>query len=204
MLPFVPTEARTILDVGCHFGGFGAALRRADPSRVLWAVEADADAATSARASYDRVIEGSYPDALAGIPTRFDCIIFNDVLEHMADPWRALRAAGEHLSTEGSVVASIPNVRHIKVVANLVLRGDWSYTDMGILDRTHLRFFTARTIRSLFSECGFVIERMEGINALGHVRFRYWKIFPLLLGELAYTEFAVIARPSRFRPMEDV
>jgi 2-polyprenyl-3-methyl-5-hydroxy-6-metoxy-1,4-benzoquinol methylase len=199
MLPFLPTGVSTVLDVGCHHGGFGKALRDAGTARTLWAVEADAGAAKIAETNYDRVIVGHYPDALADADMRFDCIIFNDVLEHMVDPWATLRATAAHLAPEGTVVASIPNVRHIKVVANLLLRGDWTYTDMGILDRTHLRFFTAKTIRALFTDCGFTVERLEGINPIGHLRSPFWRWLPLVLGDLAYTGFAVTGRPDADR-----
>lgn len=185
-----------MLDVGCHLGGFGEALRRDDPERILWAVEADPQVADHAEAHYHSLLVGSYPEVLAETDLRFECIVLNDVLEHMVDPWAALRATVPLLTPDGIVVASIPNVRHIKVVGNLVLRGDWAYADMGILDRTHLRFFTARTIRSLFEDSGFVVERLEGINALGHLRFRFWNVFPLLLRDFAYTGFAVRARPA--------
>jgi 2-polyprenyl-3-methyl-5-hydroxy-6-metoxy-1,4-benzoquinol methylase len=196
MLSFVPPAARTLLDVGCHLGGFGQTLRRDDPSRQLWAVEADPEHAARASPHYDHMVVGTYPDALAGITTKFDCVVFNDVLEHMVDPWAAVRDTMSYLSPRGVVVASIPNVRHVKIVTKLVLWGDWTYTDMGVLDRTHLRFFTQRTIRSLFADCGYVIERLEGINSIGHTRFRLWKAFPLLFGELAWTGFAVRARPQ--------
>lgn len=196
MLGFVPKGAVSVLDVGCHIGGFGQALRRDDPARILWAVEADEEAAGAARAHYDELVLGRYPEVLTGTEAQFDCVVFNDSLEHMVDPWAALRATLPLLAAGGVVVASIPNVRHLKVVANLVLRGDWTYTDLGILDRTHLRFFTAKTIRALFAESGFVVERMEGISALGHLRGRFWRVLPLLLGDFAYTGFAVQARPA--------
>lgn len=196
MLPFVPHGGGTILDVGCHYGGFGKALRQDDPTRAVWGVEADENAAHIATPNYDRILIGHYPDVLECCDTRFDCIVFNDVLEHMADPWTTLRTSLAHLSPNGVVVASIPNVRHIKVVTNLVFRGDWTYTDMGILDRTHLRFFTADTIRSLFSDSGFSVCRLEGVNPIGHLRSRLWGVLPFVLGDFAYTGFAVTARPS--------
>jgi 2-polyprenyl-3-methyl-5-hydroxy-6-metoxy-1,4-benzoquinol methylase len=199
MLRFVPLGG-IVLDVGCHRGGFGQSMRREDPGRILWAVEADEEVAAAARGFYDRLLVGTYPEVLADTATRFDCIVFNDVLEHMVDPWAALRATLPLLSPSGVVVASIPNVRHIKVVANLVLRGDWAYADMGILDRTHLRFFTSRTIRSLFEDCGFVLEDLEGINALGHLRFRFWKVLAFVLRDFAYTGFAVRARAAGVVP----
>jgi 2-polyprenyl-3-methyl-5-hydroxy-6-metoxy-1,4-benzoquinol methylase len=197
MLAFVPGSARTILDVGGHSGGFAHTLRGDDPSRVLWGVEADAEVAALAGPQYDRLLVGPYPGALAGVDVRFDCIVFNDVLEHMVDPWTALRATVAHLAPDGVVVASIPNVRNVKVVLRLVVLGDWTYTDMGVLDRTHVRFFTRRTIRSSFAHCGFAVDRLEGINPVGGDRVLPAKVAPILLGDFAYTGFAVRARPLR-------
>lgn len=196
MLAFVPAGARTVLDVGCGPGGFGAALRRADPTRTVWAVEVSPDAVAEARPHYDRIIAGAFPEALAGAERRFDCIVFNDVLEHLVDPWATLRATVPHLGPGGTVVASIPNVRNIRVVADLVLRGRWTYTDLGVLDRTHLRFFTARTIRDLFADSGFAVERLQGINVTGSGRFRFGRAIRFALGEFAYTGFGVAAVPA--------
>lgn len=196
MLSFVPAEARAVLDVGCGSGGFGATLRRAGPARTVWAVEVLPDLAAAARPHYDRVLVGTYPEVLVGVDRRFDCIVFNDVLEHMVDPWAALRSTLPWLAPGGSVVASIPNVRNVRVVANLVLRGDWTYTDSGVLDRTHLRFFTARTIRELFRASGFVVERLEGINVVGSGRFRFGGALRYVLRDFAFTGFGVRATPA--------
>jgi 2-polyprenyl-3-methyl-5-hydroxy-6-metoxy-1,4-benzoquinol methylase len=204
ILPFVPASARAVLDVGCGPGGFGAALRREDPSRLIWAVEEDGQAAAAAEPHYDRVVVGTFPMALCGEGARFDCVVFNDVLEHMVDPWATLRSTVPMLAPGGVVVASIPNVRNVRVVIDLVVRGDWTYTDLGILDRTHLRFFTSRTIRSLFEDCGFVVDALRGINALGHLRFPRRNVLPLLLKEFAYTGFAIRARPRGGRGAEGV
>ena len=196
MLSFVPAGARTVLDVGCGSGGFGATLRRAGSARTVWGVEILPDVATEAGPHYDRVLVGAYPDVLAGVERRFDCIVFNDVLEHLVDPWATLRSTVPWLAPGGSVVASIPNVRNVRVVANLVLRGDWTYTDSGVLDRTHLRFFTARTIRELFTDSGFVVDRLEGINVVGSGRFRFGRVLRHVLREFAYTGFGVRATPA--------
>jgi 2-polyprenyl-3-methyl-5-hydroxy-6-metoxy-1,4-benzoquinol methylase len=196
MLPLVPAGARSVLDVGCGSGGFGAALRRADPGRLVWGVEPVPEVAALARRYYDRVIVEPYPEALQGCGRTFDCIVFNDVLEHLADPWAALRATLPYLEPQGTVVASIPNVRNIRVVMNLVLRGDWTYTESGVLDRTHLRFFTGRTIATLFADTGFVVGRVEGIHVIGSGRFRCWKVIRFLLRDFAYNGFAVSAAPD--------
>ena len=195
MLGFVPPAARSVLDVGCGPGGFGAAHRQDDPTRELWAVEVNEDVAAGAARHYDRLVVGPFPEALGGAGKTFDCVVFNDVLEHTVDPWAVLRATVPLLAPAGVVVASIPNVRNVTVVADLVLRGKWTYRDVGILDRTHLRFFTSRSIRDLFADCGFDIEKLAGINPVGESHAGGAWLGPLVLREFAYRGFGVRAAP---------
>ena len=195
MLAFVPPAARTVLDVGCGPCGFGQSLRQDDPSRELWAVEVDEEVAAGAARFYDRVVVGEFPAALAGAGQTFDCVVFNDVLEHTVDPWAVLRSTPALLAPGGVVVASIPNVRNVSVVLDLVVRGNWTYRDIGILDRTHLRFFTARSIRALFADSGYAVETMRGINPVGQSHFPGPRFWPLVLREFAYTGFGVRAVP---------
>ncbi len=196
VVPFVPATARSVLDVGCGLGGFGFALRRAGPHRTLWGVESDGEAAASAAEHYDRIVTGTFPDVLAGSSARFDCVVFNDVLEHMADPWAAMRRAVELLSPGGVIIASIPNVRFLRTVGDLVLRGRWTYTDAGVLDRSHLRFFTRDTAKELFTDSGLEVVHMKGINWIGHSRSPLSRIFPLVLRDFAYTGFLMVGRPA--------
>jgi 2-polyprenyl-3-methyl-5-hydroxy-6-metoxy-1,4-benzoquinol methylase len=158
VLPFIPAGARTVFDVGCSFGGFGASLKRARPTTEVWGLEPHEDAAAVAATRLDRVIHGVFPD---DAPEReFDCVVFNDVLEHLLEPWDALREARTMLAAGGVVVASIPNVRHYSVVVPLLLKGRFTYRDSGIMDRTHLRFFTRSTMVELFEATGFRIEQV--------------------------------------------
>jgi SAM-dependent methyltransferase len=157
-------------------------------------VEARPEFVAEASPHYDEIVTGTFPKALSGCPVRFDCIVFNDVLEHMADPWAALHTARGLLTPEGTVVASIPNVRNLETVFQLVVRGQWTYAASGVLDRTHLRFFTKRSIRVLFEESGFGIEAIGGIHPLGRSHSRLVRTLPRLTGEFAYTGFAVRAR----------
>lgn len=196
VLPLVPHTTGAVLDVGCGRGGFGRSLRTSGRVGTIWALEEDEAFGREAAHNYDELIVGSFPAALAGHSTRFDCIVFNDVLEHMADPWDALREARTHLEPGGTVVASIPNVRNVRTVFDLLVRGDWTYVDMGVLDRTHLRFFTKRTVHALFRDSGYEVEVLYGINPLGQSRFPLGRVMPLLFGELAYTGFAVRARAT--------
>ena len=162
MLAFVPRDASSILDVGCATGRFGETLRAARPGAAIHGIDpTEHDAARPN--PYDTRTTGLYPQDLpAGV--RYDCVIFNDVLEHMADPWAALRATRELLTDRGRVVASIPNVRHLTVLLPLVLKGRWHYDDSGILDRTHLRFFTRRSMRDLFESSGYEVLQVEPLR----------------------------------------
>jgi 2-polyprenyl-3-methyl-5-hydroxy-6-metoxy-1,4-benzoquinol methylase len=112
---------------------------------------------------YSNVVEGTYPDDLPS-DHELDCVVFNDVLEHVADPWAVLTGTVCRLSTSGAVFASIPNVRHYRVLWDLGIRGRWEYRDTGILDRTHLRFFTESSIRALFETSGYRIESLTPIS----------------------------------------
>ena len=197
VLAFVPPSARTILDVGCSRGGFGRALRRADPGRVLWGIEADPEAVAEAAPHYDELVVGLFPEALGPHSPQFDCVVFNDVLEHIADPWAALRAARALLRPGGVVVASIPNVRFLPVLHKLVVRGEWTYTDTGVLDRNHLRFFTKRSMVELFRSCDLAVERVQGVNPLTKQR-RWPRLLPAWLQDTLYLQFVVVGRhPAR-------
>lgn len=197
VLPLVPDCTGIVLDVGCGRGGFGHALRTHNRARCIWGLEQNESLRTTAAPHYDSLIVGTFPEALQGCGYLFDCIVFNDVLEHMVDPWSALGCAQAYLTPDGSVVASIPNVRNARTVFGLAIRGDWTYVDMGVLDRTHLRFFTKSTICDLFNKAGYDVEEVRGINSIGQSRRGLGRGLRLLFGEMAFTGFAVRARPSR-------
>lgn len=166
MLQFVPAHASAVLDVGCASGGFGRSLLDTRPDVRVWGVEPDqAAAGQAAHAGYAGVAVGRFPDAASELDARqFDAIFFNDVLEHMPEPASAVAAAHDLVAPRGVVIASIPNVRHFSVIWPLVRHGDWRYEASGIMDRTHLRFFTPRTMRELFEENGWQVVRLTGMN----------------------------------------
>lgn len=152
----VPQQARTLLDVGCAGGQFGAALRESRSHLKVWGVELNVDAAAQAAQTYEQVFVGPFPEAMGSDAPTFDCIAFNDVLEHMIDPWAALRASRDFLSDNGVVIVSLPNVCSAGVIAQL-LGGEFNYADSGVLDRTHLRFFTPKTAIGMIEGAGFRI-----------------------------------------------
>jgi SAM-dependent methyltransferase len=151
----VPPTCRRVLDVGCGTGQLGRLLK--ERGHHVTGVELIRDAATEARQQLDEVVEGDVEAGLPFGPASFDAVIFADLLEHLVDPWRALREASTLLTPQGVVVASVPNVQNLDVLRRL-LRGRWDYRERGILDRGHLRFFTLETIRDLFRQAGLAIE----------------------------------------------
>lgn len=200
MLPFVPSDCKRVLDVGCGRGNFGKLLKQTRPVEV-WGIEPVAAAAVVAATQLDFVIEGAFtPDANLP-PASFDAIFFNDVLEHLLDPAAALRQARTLLGPGGVVIASIPNIRFFPTQWEVVVRGEWRYEDSGIMDRTHLRFFTRKSILALFADNSFRVEKIEGINPYTErARKRYlfkfinWLTFKAI-EDMRFQQFAVVARP---------
>jgi methionine biosynthesis protein MetW len=153
----VPATARRVLDVGCAAGGLAALLKERGPVEVV-GVEHDGAYAAAAAARCDRVVHAD-AEALARRPDleaelgRFDCVVAADVLEHLVDPWAALRAYARLLDPGGIAVVSLPNVAHWSTYAHLA-RGSWPRQPEGIHDATHLRWFTLRDARDLLAQAG--------------------------------------------------
>lgn len=204
LLPFVPPGVTSVLDVGCAAGGWASTLRaHLGSSPRIVGIEAVAAQVLRAQSSgMDAVHHGYFPDDLPAAEGKFDLLTFNDVLEHMLDPWSALMAAHKYIAPDGAVLASIPNIQFGPVVLNLI-RGRWDYADDGILDRTHLRFFTKATMVEMFETCGYSLERVTGINPVGHawqkqhgaVTRAALRAGRTVLGNAQYSQFVIVARP---------
>jgi 2-polyprenyl-3-methyl-5-hydroxy-6-metoxy-1,4-benzoquinol methylase len=158
-------KSPAVLDVGCAVGYIGEFLRRSSPGRWLAGIEIDPGAAEKARPHYDQVIVGSIddPKVWTELQRNVDAMIFGDVLEHTADPVEVLRMARGKLADDGLIVVSIPNIGHFKVRLRL-LGGKFDYEDWGIMDRTHLRFFTLKTAQEMLRQAGFTVVHREGVH----------------------------------------
>ena len=158
LIELIPKGARRILDVGCSVGKTGKLLKEKGFEEIF-GVEIDPKAAEQAKPFYKEVIVGDVErDILPFSKGFFDCILCGDVLEHLVDPWSVLISHKKILADNGAIICSIPNIRFYRVLKSLIFRGRWDYTDLGILDRTHLRFFTIKTIEDMFRETGFEIK----------------------------------------------
>jgi len=163
----VPSSARIIIDVGCASGALGRSLKAARPGIEVRGIEPVAAQAARARQVLDDVMVGTAEDELPAHWPAPDCVIFADVLEHLVDPWKVLKRFRPLLAPGGTIVASIPNVANHRVLKGL-MRMRWDYTDHGILDRTHLRFFTRDTALEMFEDSGFRIRHVgRTVEGLG-------------------------------------
>jgi len=169
-----------VLDAGCASGANGELFKRAGAQEV-WGIEVDPGAADEARRRLDGVVTGDLTgvrlDALGGEP--FDAVLAIDVLEHLADPAAALDHLTGMLRAGGMVVACIPNVAHVWVMANLLAKR-WPQKASGVFDRTHLRFFAKRDMVALMEGAGLeVLEvrpyftRYRSLHALALVLSLY-------------------------------
>lgn len=159
----LPVSYKTVLEIGCAKGGFKESLRG---DAEIWGIEPNAAAADVAQARGYRMLVGTYDDVASQIPDHyFDLLVCNDVIEHMPDHDAFLVRVKQKLKPGAVLVGSIPNVRYFGNIYKLLVHKDWQYTDQGILDRTHLRFFTEKSIRSTLLNNNYAILCMAGINS---------------------------------------
>jgi 2-polyprenyl-3-methyl-5-hydroxy-6-metoxy-1,4-benzoquinol methylase len=167
----VPFGVSHVLDVGCSNGALGAGIKIKRPKSRVFGIEMSPQMAAQAETKLDKVFVGDASKIILGgqlAGHEFDVIIFADLLEHLVDPWSVLKVAVQHLKPGGSIITSIPNIRHIDTIFNLVVKGRWPYRNRGIHDRTHLRFFTLKNIREMLHDSGLEIDVME-------TNYRFWE-----------------------------
>ncbi len=179
----VPEGCEVILDVGCGKGTLGRWFKENGVAQV-WGVELMAGPGEASKQWLDRVVIGNVEQTALPFPAgSVDCIICADLLEHTADPWIVVANLKKLLKPTGCIIASIPNVGFHRNIRRMI-RGQWLYTDEGLLDRTHLRFFTFQTIEEMFARNGMAIEAVfKKVDAGVNIRV----LNALLLGYLRHT-----------------
>lgn len=197
MYPFIPKQAKTMLEIGCGEGMFGKYFKDSQGIEV-WGIELDSRAARKAKKNINKVYVGDAEQNIKKLPTNyFDVIVANDVLEHLVDPYSLLEATKRVLKNKGVIVSSIPNMRNFHIWYALTRHRQWEYEESGILDRTHLRFFTDRSIRNMFERHGYEILQHQGIHKETNLPFLYRTLNLILqnkLSDMQYVQFATVAR----------
>jgi SAM-dependent methyltransferase len=173
--PLVPESVSIAMDIGCGEGVTSRWLKQIRPKITTVGIEIDKSVAAIAASVVDTVLVVDLNHdltALSAYKGRVDLLLLLDVLEHLHDPWTRLMEFRSLLAPAGVVIASIPNVRNIKVLGPLLFKGEWRYASSGILDRTHLRFFTRRTVVELFAGAGYDIQKIVFTGPLQPGRIR--------------------------------
>ena len=216
LLEMIDPSPKEVLDVGCFCGGSGRWIKSKFPGARVTGIEMLARAAAMAAESYDHVVVKQFEAvdfASDGLrPASFNAIILADVLEHMFNPWQALERLRPLVAEGGALYASIPNIRNLRVLSDLIA-GRWTYAGSGILDITHVRFFTYQAIDRMFAETGWkivtsginpdpaVLQTLGGRNPASitnieseHMTLR--KLTPADMLELVALQFLVKAQPQ--------
>jgi 2-polyprenyl-3-methyl-5-hydroxy-6-metoxy-1,4-benzoquinol methylase len=164
VLEMIKPEPKRILDVGCFCGGAGLWLKNRFPGCEVVGIEKLGKAAEEASQIYDRVIVGAFEQidfTDNGLdPKSFDAIIAGDVLEHLYNPWQALQRLKPLLSSGGAIYISLPNIRNLMVLSELA-SGSWRYTGAGLLDITHIRFFTRVQALEMLQQTGWTVTEIR-------------------------------------------
>ncbi len=179
MLVFVPSrQDLKVLDIGCGEGSFATSIPNA---AEVWGIEPYGPAAAVAATRMHRVFPTLFEQARPELPRGyFDLVVCNDVIEHMTDHDQFLRTIQDYMTSTATIIGSLPNVRHYVNMFDVMVARDWKYEDSGILDRTHFRFFTMRSIRRSLTAAGYAIEEMRGISGGLQLYWNRWKVSQLL------------------------
>ena len=194
VLKAVPASAKNVLDLGCGTGNFAAALKERGAVEIVGVTYSEAEAAQAA-GKVDRVLvedlDTFVPPADFGV---FDAVICSHILEHLAQPRRLLRLLHRLMSPGATLIVALPNVLHWKNRLRL-FAGDFKYTDGGIMDTTHARFYDWDTARALITESGFVLSSAlaEGNLPMPFIR----RLLPRSLAE-GFDRSATAACPGLF------
>lgn len=193
MLAYLPSSAKVVLEVGCSSGHFGEAIKEKANAEV-WGIEPYERFGKLAVDKLDKVFISSVEAAVDHLPDKyFDVIYFNDVLEHLLDPYSVLEKIKGKLKDNGKIISSIPNIRYFRTFFKLLLKGEWDYTDEGILDRTHVRFFTKKSILKMYENAGYTVEFHDGINGSKSLKPLIFNVFMGFNGmDIKYMQFASV------------
>jgi 2-polyprenyl-3-methyl-5-hydroxy-6-metoxy-1,4-benzoquinol methylase len=198
MTAFVPSGSKKILEIGCAEGNFLYQFHADDTE--LWGMEPETKAAEEAGKKLFKVLNYPVEEGINKLPDGyFDTIVMNDVLEHMLFPNDIVNQLKSKLTKNGVIVASIPNFRYIRSLFNIVVKRKWEYADHGILDRTHYRFFTKKSMIAMFESSEYKVVSIKGINKTKSIKFH---LLSLLFSGLSFSnqldmlfmQFAIVAK----------
>lgn len=167
LLHLISDGPNVVMDIGCASGRLGQKLLQLKKAVELVGVELFEPAAREAAKCYKAVHIGDIEELSLGYNSYFDIVLCGDVLEHLKEPSKVVSKIHCWLKPRGRIICSVPNVRYWRIWRDLVFRGKWEYTSEGILDQTHLRFFTTRSFKKILADASFIVEYEDMRIAVG-------------------------------------
>ena len=195
MATFLPEKIGVVLEIGCGEGGYAAHLKNKYHCEV-WGIEYEETQGSHAAKLLDKVLIGDAHVLIDQLPDNyFDTVICNDVLEHLYDPYTILSKLKMKMKPEGKVISSIPNIRYFRTFFALLFKKQWDYQANGILDITHVRFFTTKSIVKMYENAGYQVLIHKGINASKSIKPVLFNMLMLgFFSDIKYIQFATVAQ----------
>jgi 2-polyprenyl-3-methyl-5-hydroxy-6-metoxy-1,4-benzoquinol methylase len=179
ILNLINEKHKKILEIGCAFGELGKAIKKSYPDVIIDGIELNPQSLDFLKSNYNNIIIGNIEVIdLSKIDNEYDLIIFADVLEHLYDPWRILNLLGEKLNEKGNVIVSVPNIRNSGILFSLIFRGKFEYAESGLMDRTHIRWFTRLEISQALDNAGLKVLSTN-VNYNSYSLLKRILIYPL-------------------------
>jgi 2-polyprenyl-3-methyl-5-hydroxy-6-metoxy-1,4-benzoquinol methylase len=199
IINLIPAGKNKILEIGCGTGNTGKVLKEQGKAAEVIGIEKIPQAAESAKKNLNAVITADIETIKMPFDKGyFDYIIAADIMEHLYSPWLTISNLKAYIKKDGFIIASLPNIRNWRIVRGLLFKGDWNYSNAGLLDDTHIRFFTKKTMMKLFQSEGFTIhlvtprfrlEPANRYNILNNLTLR-------LLEEFWAEQYIIMARKN--------
>lgn len=171
-------KVQTLIDIGCSDGATLKLINKENHNIELWGVELMEEPAKEAQKQFQKIYIGTIEENLKNLPNNyFDAILMLDVIEHLAYPEDVLLILKSKLKFGGKIYSSIPNISHIKGIFNLLIKKDWKYESYGLMDYTHLRFFTPKSIKRMFNNLGYEIIDQRGMTPSSWWKHIFFTVF---------------------------
>jgi SAM-dependent methyltransferase len=198
LIELVPKGDHNILEIGCGNGTTLKVLKEIGKAKKIYGIEINEKLSIQLSQNLDEFIIGDIESMDAPFEEKyFDYILFGDVLEHLIFPENILREYNRLLKDDGFMIVSVPNIRHFRILINLILYDKFEYVDAGILDKSHLRFFTKREIKRMFEKENLEITYIEPnpCQLIKDIDDKFFKVFRLLPGNSYFTvQYIIKAR----------
>lgn len=180
MISLIQGEGLKVLEIGCGSGATLLELKKSGKASEIFGIEINEGSVKDLKDKLDGLALGNIEELEPDFPQGyFDIILMGDVLEHLLDPWAVLEKMEKYLGRGGRIIASVPNIREFGIMKSVLFKGDFKYTDSGILDKTHLRFFCKKNIIEMFEKDYKVVDIKGNPN---YRRQRYYLLNKITFG----------------------